>query len=80
MLRNGHFVSESLAKSEEMGGSMSHVEKMKLRKRLEYKAFQVSGSADGKTVRINDNFKYGWVNRSFLKAALFYCQNILNDM
>ena len=27
-----------------------------------------------------DNHFYGWVNRSFLKAALFYCQEIINGM
>lgn len=28
----------------------------------------------------NDNFMYGWVNRSFIKATLIYCQGILNDL
>ena len=28
----------------------------------------------------NDNAKFGWVNHSFLKAALLYCQGMLNDM
>lgn len=26
------------------------------------------------------NWKMGWVNRSMLQAALFYCQSLLNDM